>query len=79
MSAARNRHFRTRRRRLKSRRICTRCATERAEEGHALCSACLAIKKAKRPEPKAVAADRRRLEALELARTRLLDRFNRVA
>lgn len=79
MSAARKKYFRERRQKLRRRRVCTRCATERAEEGHALCSACLAIKKAKRPEPKAVAADRRRLEALELARTRLLDRFNRVA
>lgn len=79
MSAARNRYFRTRRRKLKLRRLCTRCATERAEEGHALCPACLAIKKAKRPEPKAVAVDRRRLEALEAARLRLLERFNRVA
>jgi len=76
-------YFRRRRQRLRRLHRCTRCGESAPEKGHTLCPVCLEMKKLKRPEPKASRRERalieRRLSALEIARARLLEKFQRVA
>lgn len=67
-------YFRTRRKRLASSRVCTRCGEDAPKPGHVLCRACLTVMSMKRtPTPAETEA-----AGQAAKRKRLLDRLDLI-